>query len=520
MFRSGFIFILTLIITPLAHARQHVGNGGDAIYCNASPLNQLHGYYSLDYILTYQEGGYHKSESLQANLDHLGELLKTKVPELYLDFLEFRTQILNSSFSKKYVWEPAPFGLIDLEDENIISLLPENCLAEGKAKIIQAVIRLDEEVSHSPKIIFNYVPPVLQSLSEGDGLQASFLFVHEWLWNYSQNVNMNRRIIRYLHSELFNTQSRREAMEELQGMGLPIKGEQYAFGSLQAEIDSAAPGSLIWLTNKTYEEDIHIDKPLQIKVKNPEDRPLLVGTISIHSDHVSVEDLGLDFTKGLHGIEAENSPELQIRNMHFLNESPRGSAISLSNSSGSIEACHFEFNARAKAIEINDRSDFKIQKNYFKNVEQAITLFNTSTAAITENSMEDCDLCINLDQGPFLDDSAKYPALKIEANQITNSNKGIHLKANAPVLIYRNLLDNIRTTGLEIENAHLIEVKENQIKKSIYGIYDKSYPLKDSLIISKNSFIGNTIALTIRPSTTVLSENVFESNSTDIQNHD
>jgi len=223
--------ILCLLTGPFAHAGWYVGNGGDAIFCKPSALNQLHGYYSIDYLLTLASAsgpdGIARPSSWDDSSKRILKILEDKVPGLAGSFKDFSRLVYNKSFAEKRVWEPAAFGLTDLNDERITARLPENCKTDGTFKIIQAVIRQFEGFSGTRpgQYVYKFVPDLLNEMNEQNPVQLSFLMVHEWLWDVSSNVDRNRRINRFLHSQAIESMAAEEVTATLTGMGLQIPGK-------------------------------------------------------------------------------------------------------------------------------------------------------------------------------------------------------------------------------------------------------------------------------------------------------
>ncbi|HEY8269762.1 MAG TPA: hypothetical protein VIG33_02660, partial [Pseudobdellovibrionaceae bacterium] len=156
------------------------------------------------------------------------KILQDKAPTLAPYFKDFRDLVFNTDYSKTKVWESTPFGLVELDDQNITSLIPENCKKEGKTQLIQAVIREFQSFSGADigHIIYKFDPKIVDSLDKKSPLQLSFLMVHEWLWDLSQNVDRNRRINRFLHSREIESMSSEKVIKTLQGMGLTIPDVQ------------------------------------------------------------------------------------------------------------------------------------------------------------------------------------------------------------------------------------------------------------------------------------------------------
>ncbi len=230
------LFLFVFLYSFLAYAEGgHVGNGGNALQCHPSPANHLDGIYSLDYVLTLDsatgDDGLSPVADWSSSAVRLQRLLEEKVPGLAPSFADFVRQLYNRDYGQNSVWspqtrvwEPAPFGLVKLDDQELVSLLPENCSENGTFKIIQAVVRQRPGSSGAPDstVVYRYFPQVLDQLNRQSPLQLSFVLVHEWLWDVSRNVDRNRRVNRFLHSRDFEQMSASQANAVLRGMGLVV----------------------------------------------------------------------------------------------------------------------------------------------------------------------------------------------------------------------------------------------------------------------------------------------------------
>lgn len=232
--RSDFLFltaslIFSIHIKAIAAIGGDVGNGGDAVYCQSSNNNPFSGYYSLDYLVQYQNSDdLVAANSLESSLVRIENLFKKNIPELYESFLLFHKNILNTTDTTQvHLWEKAPFGLVDLKDEKLVNLIPANCLNNGNISIVQAAIRVNSNLSGRPLgfYLYKYVPEVLQNLKMTNPVQASFLIVHEWLWQHSSSVDRNRRVNYWLHSKIFEKSSREDSLKYLAGLGFVVPSQ-------------------------------------------------------------------------------------------------------------------------------------------------------------------------------------------------------------------------------------------------------------------------------------------------------
>ncbi|HEX4926262.1 MAG TPA: hypothetical protein VFV50_19365, partial [Bdellovibrionales bacterium] len=200
---NAFVFMVLFASQAFASGGA-VGNGGDAVVCRPSSQNKFNGYYALDYLAKYQSNlDAVPAASIEQALNRIEAGLHAKLPELWPSFREFRNNVFNTrDFTRKHIWEEAAFGLVDLKDEALVERLPENCRAGDKIAVVQAVIRQPPSVAGLPeyKVKYKFVPQVTEALRRQNPVQLSFLIVHEWLWDFSKNVDRNRVINYLLHS--------------------------------------------------------------------------------------------------------------------------------------------------------------------------------------------------------------------------------------------------------------------------------------------------------------------------------
>jgi hypothetical protein len=227
-----------------------VNNGGDAVSCRPSTTNSYEGYYSLDYLAQFDPALQAvEVRSLDDSLARMEAGLKAKLPELVPSFLDFKSGLFNETNPRHArFWEKAPFGLIDLKDENLVTRLPENCRDGEKVSIVQAVVRQPPNISGRPldKFVYKYVPEVVDRLRSTQPIQLSFLILHEWLWDFSSNVERNRRLDYWLHSAHLENWSREEWLSNLEAIGFALPGRpEPAFSSAVCPVDAKAHEELL-----------------------------------------------------------------------------------------------------------------------------------------------------------------------------------------------------------------------------------------------------------------------------------
>ncbi|MBL7544783.1 MAG: hypothetical protein JNL11_13280 [Bdellovibrionaceae bacterium] len=224
-----FLFLIFVFFCHASLASFSVGNGGDLVQCRPQPGSPFNGHYSLDFLVTYQISSQYKvlpTASLQQSLDRIYKNLTLKVPTIAKNFYDFARNYKNTTnFMEKYIWEIAQFGLADLKDERIVSLFPPNCVSDNKVQLIQTIIRQVRDHHGDTKVIFKYDPRIIDPLEKANPLQVSFLLVHEWLWNYTANVEVLRKVNWFLHTNAFDMLSATEVTKQLAGLGIQVPTE-------------------------------------------------------------------------------------------------------------------------------------------------------------------------------------------------------------------------------------------------------------------------------------------------------
>jgi len=215
------IFVL-LLQNSTAWAGGEVTNGGDAVFCIPNSSSSYSGYYSLDFLLT--KDSFAESDLIAGtwseSLEEIEKVLSEKSPSLGRELKLFQKRILADDLTSPLIWKKSTFGLVDIKDEDIIEKLPLNCYERfdgSTIRIFQAVIREKRENS----TIYNYDPETIKQLENVEH-QLSFLLLHEWLWNYTDDVRVIRDVNRFLHSSEIKTLSSFELRKRLKILGLNL----------------------------------------------------------------------------------------------------------------------------------------------------------------------------------------------------------------------------------------------------------------------------------------------------------
>ncbi len=207
-------------------------HGGDLVLCAKSSENSYEGLYSLDYLV----GSLQLSQSYpldEAKIQHdvlerITQSLERIFPlntamgltnqpilESWRQYQDLLTN--NADFTKARIWLPSSYGLVDISDEALITILPPNCLKDAKNQsphAIQAVIRQKP----GEAIVYNYSDQLLKTLKERP-LQYSFLLVHEWLWDYVQDIRLLRIVNWLIHASIHESADINKIRGQLIGTG-------------------------------------------------------------------------------------------------------------------------------------------------------------------------------------------------------------------------------------------------------------------------------------------------------------
>lgn len=190
------ILILLLSLTPLLHAGGNgVGNSGGFILCADQQL------YSYDYVIARKNktsSADHYEKEVSGYLQHISNQLKRLNDPLAKEFNLFVDAMFTQKAGSLYQWfERSPLQL--MWEPGLEGLFPADCKTRK-----QAVYNF-QTMPGIATISYVYDPKLIdQVLRQKDGaLQISYLWVHEWLWNYfSRETAVEMAYFnRLLHSE-------------------------------------------------------------------------------------------------------------------------------------------------------------------------------------------------------------------------------------------------------------------------------------------------------------------------------
>ncbi len=208
-----------------------IDNGGDKLTCNSDTASEFKGDYTLDYIVTYDPTlGFSDDPDLAdwpAHRARIENFLQDKMPSALASFQTYADNLGNSDDAGSRIWKASAFDLTDLQDEGLIQHLPDHCLRTnplGKKvpNTTQMVRRREVSTSSTRKVFYYYDHAKFEALKTDLPLQASYLIVHEWLWDFTNSPWVNRTINRLIHSKRAETMSKDDFTLHLKALGVQI----------------------------------------------------------------------------------------------------------------------------------------------------------------------------------------------------------------------------------------------------------------------------------------------------------
>jgi hypothetical protein len=207
------VFAQTLSLRPKSGSEG--GNGGNSVVCTKAEdgSNSFEGTYSLDYLVAVSTLGANKLvaiRSLNESLNRIEKRLSETIPDLARSFAKFREFISNNEdYSQERVWVPSQFELTPIPYGNLGVKLPKNC-----SEVTQAVKRTVHEIIQYAFHVHTF------SELERDPAQLSFMYVHEWLWDFIDNLETIFKINKYLHSQLIDIHDEGAIQKNLKNRGM------------------------------------------------------------------------------------------------------------------------------------------------------------------------------------------------------------------------------------------------------------------------------------------------------------
>ena len=192
------------------------GGGGNAIRCDDGKL------YSWDFInAQFDQMPVDPSLLEMKTTKEILQALEKRIARVsppmaksFADFQKFNADPFATSTSR--IWIAGTNPLVNLGDEDRVRI-PKNCVSQAtnSFSLYQAVIRRKPK-----KIIYAYDSNIVKELEQNSPVQLSFLYVHEWLRDYTQSASQITLIDQVLHSTRWLKQTSESFREMLEGFGV------------------------------------------------------------------------------------------------------------------------------------------------------------------------------------------------------------------------------------------------------------------------------------------------------------
>jgi hypothetical protein len=214
------------------------GNGGDSVVCGGARV-------LLDYALMPKADKTQLLQvaSLESSMLRIHGLLAKHSAFLAEQFKVFKGLSTNQSEPwQAYFWEFGELDLVNVPDEALSRILSKDC---DPLTLAQLVVRSESDTGdvrfevnslHAETVLAN-------------PLQASLLYVHEWLWDLVGNAAQVRRLNSFLHSSVAAETDTAQFLRALESLGvsqqLAAKGQSDSKGTLSVRLWSLAQNNRV-----------------------------------------------------------------------------------------------------------------------------------------------------------------------------------------------------------------------------------------------------------------------------------
>ncbi len=189
-----------------------VGKGGDTIKCDPSGLNDFRGYYTLDYLLEYNSSEFRIAREIdfEKTVQRLLKYLEDDQPELRDSLITFSQSLYKQDVKSGRIWRKSETPLYDIKDEEIVKRIPENCLVLRNGTYVLELRQTVIRQARPDYIEYNFDQDILSLQKLENPLQYSFFMTHEWLWDFTRNIEALRKLNWLFHSSQLEKMSKDE----------------------------------------------------------------------------------------------------------------------------------------------------------------------------------------------------------------------------------------------------------------------------------------------------------------------
>jgi hypothetical protein len=267
------------------------GNGGDSVVCGGQR-------FLLDYALMPKADkaqllGVAFLESSMLRIHSLLSKHSTFLAEQFLVFKDLRAN--QTEPWQAYFWEFGELDLVNVPDEALSRVLSKDC---DPLTMAQLVVRSE---SDSGDVRFE-VNSLHAEAVLADPLQASLLYVHEWLWDLVGDAAQVRRLNAFLHSSVAADADTAQFLRTLESLGvnqqLATLGQTDSKGTLSIRLWSLAQ------ENRVKAQALRTQTQMTLIVDQAEsslNKLQRIGLIDERAGNNSIEEPYTAWTSGLLG---------------------------------------------------------------------------------------------------------------------------------------------------------------------------------------------------------------------------
>lgn len=216
------------------------GEGGNAIRCDSGKvyswdyLNSQMGSLEVDPQIAKAKSAVEILKIIQSKIDKLNPTMA----ESLADFRKLNADPFSESSYR--IWIKSKNPLVNLGDE-YRRQLPQDCVksAGPDFTLIQAVIRSTPAGRNDGVVLYSYDPVVFQELERTSPVQLSYLYVHEWLRDYTKSPEALIFGTQLLHSSKRLTPF--QFANFMESIGFNLEWPAVAAGEYQLESGGSLP---------------------------------------------------------------------------------------------------------------------------------------------------------------------------------------------------------------------------------------------------------------------------------------
>ena len=268
------------------------------------------------------------------------------------------------------------------------------------------------------------------------------------------------------------------------------------YSSIQAAIEDASPGDIIFIYIGTYHENVEIDKSIELR---GEEKNLTIidggnndHTIAIYADNVKIN--GFTIQNGyFYGISIDSFNYSIISNNKILKNYD---GINLRYSNNNIISNNIILDNQWSSIKVYKSKNNEIKDNVFSNNSQGLGIYSSNNTIVTGNSFLKDGISVGWSYNSTVlnnfVDSKPIIYLERESNEIIQGQIGQVILVNCDNITIQNTKISNTTIGIDLWNTTNCLITGNIIKfnsyAGIYQYYSDNNTISNNIISDINDF--------------------------------